>query len=78
MRLGVLVGEDHAGKWHVLAMPDKSVQEQKLALKAIKIAGGMAEIGKKKVGLKRAIFYDTYTKRAFFRHGQPATVPEIE
>jgi hypothetical protein len=35
----------------------------------------VVEIGKKSVQLKRAIFFDAYTRRAFFRHDtKPADV----
>jgi len=75
MKLGVLVGEDMNGRWHPVALPDKAVQDQRAAMKAIKAANGVVEIGKKSVQLKRAIFFDAYTRRAFFRHDtKPADV----
>lgn len=74
MKLGVIVGEDASGKWHAIALPDKSVQDQRAMFKNIKIKSGVSESGKKPVRLVRAMFFDNYTKRAFFRHDIDAPV----
>ena len=69
MRLGVLVGEDQSGKWQTLALPDKSIQDQKALFKKIKIEKGVGKSGKKETRFQRLLFFDSYTRRAFFRDG---------
>jgi len=76
MRVGIVVAENQAGRWDVLALPDKSVQDQRAVFKTLKQAKGLVDNGKKSVQYKRALFFDTYTKRAFFNH--PPMPPEKE
>ena len=79
MKLGVIVGEDSSGKWHAVALPDKSVQDQRAIFKQIKVKDGMLDVGKKPMRLVKAMFFDNYTKRAFFRHDidAPVAPPDI-
>ena len=66
MRLSVMIGEDQSGRWTPIALPDKSIDEQKKTFKQIKINHGLYENGKKPIHFKRVMYFDAYAKRAFF------------
>ena len=49
MRIAVTLAKDSQSKWHVLATPDVSIDEQKQLFKQLRIADGVSEAGKKPV-----------------------------
>jgi len=79
-RVSVLLGQDASGKWDAIAMPDKSIDEQKRIFKAAILSKGMVEIGEGKkarqVQLQKILRLDRYSKRASFHPGVAAQ-PEI-
>jgi len=78
-RVSVLLGQDSSGKWDAIAMPDKSIDEQKKLFKAIVVQNGLVEIGKggkaKTVQLQKILQLDRFRKRASFH---PIVTPQPE
>jgi hypothetical protein len=82
-KISVLMGQDAAGKWDAVAMPDKSIDEQKRLFKQIVLRGGAVEIGEgkkaKRVQLQKLVRLDGAAKRFRFDVSRKSqnTQPEI-
>lgn len=64
MKIGITVGETMDGKWEVLALPDKQVQDQKVMFKALQVADGALKSGKVVRQFKKIYFFDSAAKHA--------------
>lgn len=62
MKVGVTIGETMDGKWETLALPDKQVQAQRAAFKALQIADGALKVGKTVKQYKKIYFFDRAAK----------------
>lgn len=71
MRISVVIAETVGGKWVPLALPDKTVDEQKKLVKGLILNGGIAAVGKKdSEQIKRVFRFDQYAKRVSFDAGK--------
>ncbi|MCG2681174.1 MAG: hypothetical protein L6455_14590 [Kiritimatiellae bacterium] len=82
MRVSVLIGLDQAGKWDAIALPDRTIDDQKNLFKQIILSGGKLESGKKgkPQQFQKIMRFDRHVKRASFRHPvvAPVTPPQVE
>lgn len=66
MRLGVIVGKLADGSFQPVALPDRSVQDQRALYKRIVIADGNAELAGKRTRFSELLYFESAIKRKRF------------